>query len=202
MEKDTTHSTPIIKKLGVSIGALLIFLGVSVFWIWYSFIGPGYYAEFNDIKTSFSDMEGVALIDAWGHEDITFEDIGALVEVEDKGPITFVQLSPDSFSSTSKICLQSIGPYQFEYNGTGYAGVKNNETGEPMISQFHGSSIEIGEDGWFAGFFPSKIEKVQDVFKKYDEICEVISNWPVSPQKEYLRLGDGTEIWFSVKKIK
>ena len=30
MEKDTTHSTLIIKKLGVSIGALLIFLGVPV----------------------------------------------------------------------------------------------------------------------------------------------------------------------------
>ena len=201
MEKDTTHSTPIIKKLGVSIGALLIFLGVPVFWIWYSFIGPGYYAEFNDIKTSFSDMEGVALIDAWGHEDITFEDIGAVVEIAGKGRITFVQLSPDSFLSTPKICLQSIGPYQFEYNGTGYAGVKKYETGEPMISQFLGSSIEVGEGGWFEGFFPFKISKVQDVIERYDEMCEVISQWPVSPEKEYFRYEDETDIWFSVKKL-
>ena len=71
-----------------------------------------------------------------------------------------------------------------------------------MISQFLGSSIEIGEGGWFAGFFPFKISNVQDVFKKYDEICEVISKWPISPEKKYFRYGDGTEIWFSVKKIK
>ena len=147
-------------------------------------------------------MEGVSLIDAWGHEDLTFEHIGAEIEVAEKGRVRFSELSSSSFTSNPRICLEKIGPYHFIYRGNGYMGVNNIETNEPMISEFMGSSIDVGKDGWFAGFFSFQIQSVQDVIQRYDEICEVISQWAIFPKEQNFISPDGVEIWISVKKVK
>lgn len=48
--------TPVMKKLSLSIGVLVIFVGIPAMWLWYMFAGPGYYAEFNDIKATLEGM--------------------------------------------------------------------------------------------------------------------------------------------------
>ena len=60
----------------------------------------------------------------------------------------------------------------------------------------------VGKDGWFAGFFSFQIQTVQDVIQRYDEICEVISHWPIFPEEQNFISPDGVEIWISVKKLK
>ena len=184
------------------VGWLFTVFGLVVIWAWFTFADPGYYAEFNDIKKRLEDMEGVRLIDAWGHEDLTFEHIGAEIEVAEKGRVRFTELSTSSFTSNPKICLEKIGPYHFTYRGNGYIGVHNIETNESMMSEFMGSSIDVGKDGWFAGFFSFQIHSVQDVIQRYDEICEVISQWPIFPKEQNFISRDGVEIWISVKKLK
>ena len=190
------------KKFFLGIGVSALILSLPVIWVWFTFAGPGYYAEFNDIKKSLEEMEGVSLIDAWGHEDLTFEHIGAEIEVAEKGLVRFTELSSSSFTSNPKICLEKIGPYHFTYRGNGYIGVNNIETNKPMISEFMGSSIDVGKDGWFAGFFSFQIHSVQDVIQRYDEICEVISQWPIFPKEQNFISRDGVEMWISVKKVK
>ena len=190
------------KKFFIGIVVAALILSLPVIWVWFTFAGPGYYGEFNDIKKSLEDMEGVSLIDAWGHKDVTFEHIGAEIEVAEKGRVRFSELSSSSFTSNPRICLEKIGPYHFIYRGNGYMGVNNIETNEPMISEFMGSSIDVGKDGWFAGFFSFQIQSVQDVIQRYDEICEVISQWAIFPKEQNFISPDGVEIWISVKKVK
>ncbi len=189
-----------MKKLSLSIAVLLIFIGIPAAWLWYTFAGPGYYAEFNDIKATLEGMPDVELIRAWGNEDITFEDIGVEIEVKDKGRIMFFALTRDSFKSTSVICLHAIGPYEFEYGGTGYVGVVKAATGEPVRSQFWGSAIDIGSGGEFAQFFPFQVKTVQDVIARYDDICEIIAEWPEAPERKHFQDEEGTDYWFCMKR--
>ena len=190
---------PVMKKLSLSIAALVLFSGIPAAWVWYTFAGPGYYAEFNDIKATLEGMPDVELIRAWGNADITFEDIGAEIAVKGKGKIRFFALTRDSFRSTPVICLHTIGPYEFEYGGTGYVGVVKTATDEPVRSQFRGSAIDIGTDGEFAGFFPFQVKTVQDVIARYDDICSIIAEWPEAPEKRHFRNEEGTDYWFSKK---
>ena len=190
----------IVKKLSLSVATLVIFLGIPAAWVWYTFAGPGYYAEFNDIKAALNSIPDVALIDAWGNEDLTFEDIGAEIRVKNKGTITFFALTRNSFKSTPVICLQSIGPYQFEYGGTGYVGVVKTATREPVQSEFFGSAIDIGSDGEFAQFFPFQIKLVRDVIGRYDDICAILETWPIAPERRCFRDKKGTDYYYSIKK--
>jgi hypothetical protein len=189
----------IVKKLSLSFGTMAILLGLPAVWLWYTFAGPGYYAEFNDIKASLTRMPDVELINAWGNEDVTLEDIGAEIRVRGKGVITFFALTRDSFKSTSVICLHSIGPYEFEYEGEGYGGAAKTGTGEPVRSKFCGSSIDVGSGGEFARFFPFQVKTVQDVIARYDDICSILANWPVAPERKHFQNEEGTDYYFSIK---
>ena len=55
--------SPIMKKLRLSIAALVLFLGIPAAWDWYSVDGPGYYAEFNSI------IRITTLVDSQLHDD-------------------------------------------------------------------------------------------------------------------------------------
>jgi len=112
----------------------------------------------------------------------------------------FFALTRDSFKSTSVICLHAIGPYEFEYGGTGYVGVVKAATGEPVRSQFWGSAIDIGSGGEFAQFFPFQVKTVQDVIARYDDICEIIAEWPEAPERKHFQDEEGTDYWFCMKR--
>jgi len=190
---------PIVKKLSLFIGILAVVLCIPAAWIWYMFAGPGYYAEFNDIKETLEGLPDVELIRAGGNKDITFEDIEAEIRVKDKGRIAFVGLTRDSFKSAPDIRLYAIGPYEFGYRGKGYIGVRMTATGEPVRSDFTGFAINIGSEGKFSRFFPFQIRTVQDVIARYDDICSVLASWPAAPERGRFTDEEGTEYYFSVK---
>jgi hypothetical protein len=189
-----------MKKLSLRIAALIVFLGIPTVWVWYTFAEPGYYAEFHDIKATLEGMPDVMLIRAWGNDDVTFENIGAEIEVDGKGRIMFCALTRDAFRSTPAICVHTIGPCEFEYSGTGHVGVVKATTAEPVRSQFSGSAIDIGSDGAFARFFPFRLKTVQDVIARYDDICHILAKWPEAPERQHFRNEEGTDYWFSMKR--
>ena len=182
------HATA--KKIGIFALIFAIILGISAAVFWHL-----YYAEFNEIKTTLMEMPDVELIRAWGNPDTTFEDMGAQIRVKDKGDIQFVALSRESFISNSVICLYSIGPYRFECGGSDYDRVDRD--GKPVPIIFQGNSIDIEPDGDFAQLFPFQIKTVQDVIGRYDDICGIISNWPVAPERKYFKNKDGIDIYYS-----
>ena len=48
-------------------------------------MGPGYWAEFNDVKNQLESIPGVEIKYLGYNEDITLEDIHARIQVKDKG---------------------------------------------------------------------------------------------------------------------
>ena len=73
--------------------------------------GPGYFTEFNDIKSKFLEMPIIDIVQMGGNKDVTYEDIWAEINVKGKGKITFYGISRESFKETPKIVLGKIGDY-------------------------------------------------------------------------------------------
>ena len=115
------------------IGVGLTVVGGTGF-AWYHLAGPGRYAEFEDLQARFRAMPGVTLLDASGHEDVTFEIGGFTIDVEDRGVVSFGALSRDSFEHADHLPVLSIGGDQVIVVSEGYIGVYRADTGEPMRS--------------------------------------------------------------------
>lgn len=191
----------IAKKVLLSLVALAVILGIAAFWLWYKYVGPQRYAEFNDIKERFQEMPDVELLDSGGHEDLTFEDIWATIRVEGKGEIKFYGLTRESFEEPKHILVNAIGPYNISFEGEGFRGVIKTATGEPVRSRFWGGSINVGPNGRFTAFFPFEMRNVLDVIAHYHDICAVLAEWPVAPEKNHFKDEEGTDYYYYVKMI-
>ena len=92
-----------------------------------------YFREMNSIKDELNEIEGVDVVDIWGHEDITLEEVTARLRVKGKGEIVMYGLSKDVFSYPTRVPITEIGGYSFTtYTCTGFIGI--------------GSSIDIGKN--------------------------------------------------------
>lgn len=187
---------PTVKKVSLFLGSLAMFLGLPALWLWYTFAGPGYYAEFNDIKASFETMPDMDIVEIGGNQDPTYEDIWAKILVKGKGQIDLYSLTRTSFRDGDHIFLGTIGPYEIIVEGEGYVGAYKMETGEPVRSQFYGGAIDIGREGAFAQFFPFKMNNVHDVIARYDDITEIIARWPAEPDKTHFKDDEGTDYYY------
>jgi len=172
-----------IKGFGI-LAAVLVMISVA-FWICWRW---GYYDEFEDIKKLFSQMNNVELVRAGGNEDMTFEDIYALIKVRNKGEMYFAQLTRHSFSGGERIIIGSIGGLEIRCKGYGYWGVLKLSTLEPVKSEYFGSSIQLNKDSPFVKEFPFKIETIQDAILHYDDIYTIIKSWPRCP--DYKSISD------------
>ena len=82
---------------------LILFPGLPLLWAWYTFVGPGYWAEFNDVKNQLESIPGVEIKYLGYNEDITLEDIHARIQVKDKGTMTLYSLTRESFKNPKAI---------------------------------------------------------------------------------------------------
>jgi len=192
---------PVVKKLSLSLLTLVTVLGIPAVWLWYTYAGPGSYAEHNDIKAMFEGMPNVKIIRMGGNEDITYEDIWANISIKSKGEMELFALTRKSFESPAHISLGSIGAYNIIVEGEGCVGVVKSATGEPVRSQFYGGAIDIGSEGTFARFFPFQVKNVQDAIARYDDICAVLAEWPVEPAKKHFQDKNGTDYYYYIKRI-
>ena len=154
-----------------ALAALGLALGAPVAYHGYYLVGPGRYAEFEDIQDRLRQLPGVELLDATGHEDVTFEIGGFTIDVEDRGVIAFGALDRRSFEHTDHLPLLSIGGIEVIVVMEGYLGVYRASTGEPVRSKGWGYGMDVGPKGPFARFFPFSLSRVQDVLEHYEEIC-------------------------------
>jgi len=164
--------------------------------------GPGYFTEFNEIKSKFLEMPIIDIVQMGGNKDVTYEDIWAEINVKGKGKITFYGISRESFKETPKIVLGKIGDYDIRWEGEGDIEVTNSETGnrESIRSKLTGNAINIGKNGEFAQFFNFEIKNIEDVITKYDQILSVVASWPTEAKKKYFRGQNGTDYNFYVSK--
>jgi hypothetical protein len=167
--------------------------------LWYQLAGPGRYAEFEDLQARFQAMPGVTLLDATGHEDVTFEISGFTIDVEDRGEISFGALSRASFERVDHLPLYSIGGHKMIVVMEGYVGVYRADTNEPMRSKGWGYGIDVGPQGPFARFFPFALDNVQSVLDRYEEICSVLAGWPMQPEYASFEDEQGTRYFYALK---
>ncbi len=141
------------------------------------FWGPLRYRELNQIRARFEEMPGVTVVDAWGNEDITFEDIGVTVELAGKGRISFTGLTLASFERDGDIYLnvQQVGPHFFAY-----CTASVSEDGTLELSS-HGARLYLGTTGDFGSHLPFVAHRVQDVIENADALIAALDRWPKYP---------------------
>ena len=64
-----------------------------------------------------------------------------------------------------------------------------------------GFAINLIGDGAFAKMFPFEIKNIQGLVNKYDEVEDVISQWPNVDNKKYLEDEKGNEYNYYTIKI-
>jgi|TergutMp193P3_1026864.scaffolds.fasta_scaffold03293_6 hypothetical protein len=132
-----------------------------------------YFREMNQIKNELNKLENVEVINIWGHEDITLEEISARIRIEGKGEIVLYDLSSSSSSLSypNRVIIFEIGGYSFtwfSWNG----GV--------------GPGIDIGIRGELGHLIGKEFNTVKDVIDNYDLILEVIENLEMSPELNHI----------------
>ncbi|NCG27589.1 MAG: hypothetical protein GWP42_08620 [Verrucomicrobiales bacterium] len=172
---------------------VFLFPGLPLFWLWYTFVGPGYWAEYKDIKAELEKIPELEIKELGYNEDITLEDIWAIFHVKGKGDLTVYGLTRESFEEPKRLVLGAIGGFDIRFRGKQFMEV-TNEAGdrESIKSDVSGYAITI-IGGAFSEMFPSDIKNVQGLVKNYDGVLEVVSEWPGPEQKKNLKDGKGNE---------
>ena len=173
---------------------LFLFPGLPALWVWYAFVGPGYWAEFKDVKQQLESIPGIEIKHLGYNEDITLENISAEIYVRDKGIIRLYSLTRDSFKEPKALGFGAIGNFDVRYTGTQFMEATNEEGEQESVkSEVVGYAINIIDGGVFSEMFPFDIKNVQDLVQYYDEVLEVISKWPDAEHKKNLKDDKGNE---------
>src|SRR5690606_33921678 len=118
----------ILKWVSFALLGIIIILVVAYF-VYFEYF---YKIEMNQIKKDLNKLENVEVLDIWGNNDITLEEISARVMIKNKGEIVLNNLSKDVYNYPKRIPISEIGGYSFTtFDCAG--GV--------------GSSIDVGTDG-------------------------------------------------------
>ncbi|CAG5086792.1 hypothetical protein CRYO30217_03281 [Parvicella tangerina] len=125
----------------------------------------GYYGELNQIRDELNSLENIEVINIWGHEDMTLEEISVRLKVEGKGEIVLLGLSKDAFYYPISVPINEIEGYSFT---TFYC---NGGIG----SSLDFGTYELGE------VLNVKFNSVEDVLNNYDFIVEFIEGLEMSP---------------------
>jgi hypothetical protein len=164
----------------ISLAPCLLSLALGVW-------GPWRYREFHAVEARFRALPGVTLVRTWGNEDVTLEDISAVIDVAGKGPVTFFNLEEEDFEDAERLDIAELGPLTVVHCTWGHQGTYVMDTGEPVKSLGHGSGFSVGRAGAFSALFPFPLRTVQDVLARHDEIQEVLRGWPRAPAWRELR---------------
>jgi hypothetical protein len=181
---------------------LFLLLGLLLFWLWYTFVGPGYWAEYKDIKEELEKIPELEIKELGYNEDVTLEDIWAILHVKGKGDLTVYGLARESFEEPKSLGLGAIGGFDIRFTGKQFMEV-TNEAGdrESIKTDVSGYAIPI-IGGAFSEMFPFDIKNVQGLVKNYDAVLEVVSKWSGPEHKKNLKDGKGNEYNYYTLRIK
>ena len=128
-------------------------------------MGPGYWAEYKDIKAELEKISELEIKELGYNKDITLEDIWAVLHVKGKGDLTVYGLTRESFEEPKRLGLGAIGGFDIRFTGKQFMEVTNEEGDRESIkSDVSGYAITI-IGGAFSEMFPSDIKNVQSLVK-------------------------------------
>lgn len=166
----------IVKWILIGI-ALLFLIPILGFWIHGTFF---YEYEINQIESDLNKIEGVSIIDIWGYEDITLENISARINIKDKGDIELHSLSSDSDDYRKRVVLYEIGGYSFwtfscfDYEDKGFHKGLNN-------------IIDISENSEIGKHIGIEFKSIEMVVENYDNILNAVASLKKVPEWNYFK---------------
>ncbi len=161
--------------------ATVIVLCIAGFFIHKYFF---YYRELEAIRADLNKIKNVEVVDIWGHEDITLEEVSARIKIADKGELVLINLNKRDFGYPHHVPILEIGGYSFtHFSGNGGIG--------PVI--------DIGMSGDLGKLIGKRFYSVREVIEQYDQILSVVQNLKSSPDINYFE-DDNSESYLLVEK--
>ena len=146
-----------ISLLWFIVGLIMIFTSCDFF----------YYRELNSIKQELEQNDKIEIINFYGNEDVTFEEISVNLNVKNKGTLSIYGLSTDVNDFPQNVYIREIGGYSF---------VKIYCNGGL------GSLLNIGAKSDFGKKSNLKFENVSDIVNHYDDILKYVKLFKVFPE--------------------
>jgi hypothetical protein len=171
-----------LKKIIVIAGivlAVLIAIPVGIA----GYLRLTYYDELKSIKKKLNAIPNVSVVNIWGYDDITLEEVTARLQIKDKGEIVLYGLSNDVYNYPDSVIISEIGGYSFKvfYQTGGF-----------------GFDIDIGKEGHLGKFFPFELRNEEELIRRYDDILKIIRSWPIFPELYHLYSDGGEEFFLAV----
>lgn len=171
---------PILKLL------IFTFVLVSPVLFFKAYVYFCYENEMHNIKNELNIIPETEVINIWGHQDITLEEISARILIKEKGELVLSNLSKDVFEYPSHVYISEIGGFSF---------LKLTKTG-------YDYNLDIGSESPFGKRLCLQFRKPSDVVVKYDKILSLIKTLKTYPDSNHFK-NNGKEFFLTViKKIR
>jgi hypothetical protein len=179
-------------RLATALGVLLLLSPVVAYGLWRG----TYYWEKDDVERGLKAIPGVTVEKVWGNEDLTLEKIGAVIQVQGKGPLRLLNLHRDSLVATESLQLSQVGRWHVNLCGeqmqTSHSMADGSE--HRQKGRFWGGSIPMGPGSPYAPLLPVHFTNVQTVVEHYDELLASVEQWPRLPERATLVMPDGLRV--------
>lgn len=158
--------------------------------IMFGLIGAGkytcnkmYYALYNVVKDEFNKIEGVEILQIYGNEDLTLEDIYATIKIPTGDTLTFAGLDKQSFDSSQFLACWAVN--QWKFNSTECRG---------GYSVF-GNSLSLAEWSEYPAIRNLHLRNISDVIKHIGALKKIIDGMAEQPRFDTLTVG-GQRVYF------
>lgn len=181
-------------KIALRVGLFIVLAPIAAIIIGFIYIRWGYYDDMYAIEKKLNGIDGVKVLNIWGNEDITLEEIAARIQVKDKGEIVLLDLAVGDYGYAERVSITEIGGYSFEKISC------NCLSGSKGV----GSALQLGTDSDFGKLLNIKFDNPARVAENYTKIyCAIDSIYhgsnPVHFAPDSMQInGLSTEIFIRV----
>jgi hypothetical protein len=138
-----------------------------------------YYAGYNTVKDRLKKIEGIKVLELWGNEDVTLEDIYATIVLSNGDTLYFHNLLSSAFDSTKYIWLSRINEWEFHSTGC-YGNV----------------DYEIGFPAHYKAFRELNLKSVQEIIINIDTIKKIVNTIATHPKFDTMVNIDGDTFYY------
>ena len=142
------------------------------------------------VTAALGKIENIEVIDVWGNEDVTLEDVYAVISVNGKGTITVLGVTPESIEESRHVRVAHIGQWEPDVLRVGQSGEAESERFD----------IDFGPDGGLSSELGIEVSSIGDLVRRYDEIASVLEDLPEIPQRAIFHTEDGQELRVGVRR--
>lgn len=177
---------------------LLVVSAIVVIGALYNVARSHYYAERRQANSILAELKGISKIQLHAHEDIVEEVSGSRFAVDGHPDSVIVIAGLDEYHHEGGFSVGQIGKWQLRTFGRRHLGAYQEETGEPVESDYRGFHIQLGPTSPYRSLFPFEVVTLQDIVDHYAELLVQLETWPREAAPGSVTLEDGTTQFFYV----